>query len=561
MNQPLEPRSTLPIGPVLLLLWLVALVLATAGLGDLPLRDWDEGIVARVALETSWSPWPERLLPSYWGEPYLNKPPGLHWLMAAGFEAWRQLGGHGLQELPPEWLVRLAPALLSSLLVPLIGLLQLRLRPGERTAAVCSALIALTLLPLARHGRLAMLDGVQLLAMVLLWLGLLRAQRRRAKAAGLIAGGFIAGLAASGLLLLKAPVVLPVLASGLLLRLLDRDLRGRDWAWLGLGLALGLAPGLAWHGWHLLQRGDQALVMWGGQGLSRLTSSVESHSGGPIEPLLEVLEGGWPWLPLWPFGLALAWRQRRERAGRWSLGLSLATAWMVLPLQTQLPWYSLLLWPPFCLVCAPVLASILSGKVTGVLRRLPWFWGLLGLVLLATSLLILPAAPGLLPGLGAYRFLPFPAGLGLAGGALLLVQASSRRRRQGLLLLAAGWCVSLLLLFLSPLWIWELNEHWSVLPAAELARSAAAPGDAQPLEIFMEGKSGQRPSLRWYAGRAIAALPKQADGAIPADFLLIRQEPSGLPAALLTDGTLCRLEAVADQSWQRWRCSTKAPDF
>ena len=130
MNQPLEPRPTLPIGPVLLLLWLVAVVLATAGLGDLPLRDWDEGIVARVALEASWSPWPERLLPSYWGEPYLNKPPGLHWLMAAGFEVWRQLGGHGLQELPPEWLVRLPPALLSSLLVPLIGLLQLRLRPG-----------------------------------------------------------------------------------------------------------------------------------------------------------------------------------------------------------------------------------------------------------------------------------------------------------------------------------------------------------------------------------------------------------------------------------------------
>jgi len=82
-----------------------------------------------------------------------------------------------------------------------------------------------------------------------------------------------------------------------------------------------------------------------------------------------------------------------------------------------------------------------------------------------------------------------------------------------------------------------------------------------PWRFSWQGKSGQRPSLRWYAGRAIAALPKQAGGAIPADFLLIRQEPSGLPAALLTDGTLCRLEAVADQSWQRWRCSTKAPDF
>jgi len=74
------------------------------------------------------------------------------------------------------------------------------------------------------------------------------------------------------------------------------------------------------------------------------------------------------------------------------------------------------------------------------------------------------------------------------------------------MLLAAGWCVSLLLLFISPLWIWELNEHWSVLPAAELARSAAAPGDAQPLEIFMEGE--KRPKGQACAGNAAGRLQR-----------------------------------------------------
>jgi len=114
---------------------------------------------------------------------------------------------------------------------------------------------------------------------------------------------------------------------------------------------------------------------------------------------------------------------------------------MVLPLQTQLPWYSLLLWPPFLpgLRTGPRLDSLWEGH-RGFCVVCPVLGPCLGLVLLATSLLILPAAPGLLPGLGAYRFLPFPAGLGLAGGALLLVQASSCRRRQGLMLLAAGWC-------------------------------------------------------------------------------------------------------------------------
>ena len=54
---------------------------------DLPIRDWDEGIVARVAYERGQAllqfgqgelSWNELLLPTYWAEPYLNKPPGLH---------------------------------------------------------------------------------------------------------------------------------------------------------------------------------------------------------------------------------------------------------------------------------------------------------------------------------------------------------------------------------------------------------------------------------------------------------------------------------------------------
>ena len=59
-------------------LWLVVLLLAalllfTINLGDLPLRDWDEGIVAQVAreiwrLSDSWR-W---LYPTLDGEPYLK---------------------------------------------------------------------------------------------------------------------------------------------------------------------------------------------------------------------------------------------------------------------------------------------------------------------------------------------------------------------------------------------------------------------------------------------------------------------------------------------------------
>ncbi len=551
---------------LLLALWAVALVLLLSGLDTLPLRDWDEAIVARVALETSRTPWPDKLLPTFWGSSYLNKPPGLHWLIAGCIQLWRILSGEATAR-PPEWVVRLVPALLSSLIVPLVGLLQKRLRPAAPGVALCSAAIALTLMPLARHGRLAMLDGTQLSAMALFWLGLLLADSRQRA----LAGGVIAGLAGSALLLLKAPVLLPVLGTGLLLRWLDRDLPASGWRWLGAGLLLGLLPGLGWHGWHLLQRGGDALLMWGGQGLSRLTTAVERHHGSPIDPLMEVLEGGWPWLPLWPFGLALAWRERQSQAGRWSLGLTLATAALVLPMQTQLPWYSLLLWPPFCLICGPALARLVGvRRPRGGLGRIPWFWTLLGGMLLLAVLL----APGLPipPMLLRWRWLLLPAGLGLLVGGVLLSRPPPQRRRLGLMLLLAGWSLSLWLFFLSPFWNWELNEHGSVLPAAALAREAPEPAPG----IYMEGEEGRRPSLRWYAEREILRLPDDPGDVLPRDFRLLRRrgqvEPEGgatahdrnpelatLPRILRLQHATCRLEARGEDGWQRWRCITPGP--
>ena len=262
----------------LLLLWGLAVVLALAGLGEVALRDWDEGIVAGVALDASGTDWPQRLLPTYWGDPYLNKPPGIHLTIAALIATWRRLGGAGPAAVPPEWVVRLAPALLSSAVVPLVGMLQLRLRPHDRLAALASASITLTLLPVARHGRMAMLDGTQLSAMVLLWWAVLT------PAPGARRAGVLAGLAGSALLLLKAPVAIPMLLVALLLRALDRELSLRTWGRLLGGIALGLIPGVAWHGWHLLNRGQAALLMWTGQGFARVTASLGGHDGGPIPP-------------------------------------------------------------------------------------------------------------------------------------------------------------------------------------------------------------------------------------------------------------------------------------
>ena len=101
------------------------------------------------------------------------------------------------------------------------GLLQWQLRPGDRDSCLATSAILLTLLPIARHGRLAMLDGTQLTVMAVLWIGLLRLHRAR-HPAGI---GLMTGLAASGMLLLKAPLLIPTAAAGLAAVALGREWR------------------------------------------------------------------------------------------------------------------------------------------------------------------------------------------------------------------------------------------------------------------------------------------------------------------------------------------------
>jgi 4-amino-4-deoxy-L-arabinose transferase-like glycosyltransferase len=478
------------------LLWAASLVLLFTHLGDAPLRDWDEGLVARVAEEISLKPFPSNLMPTLWGEPYLNKPPLLHGLIASAIQLWRgDAESEALRQVPPEWLVRAIPAFCSSLIVPLVAMVQWRLRPGDRWAAICSAAVALTLLPLMRHGRLAMLDGTLISAMALQWWALLSLPREP-QAHQLRCWGVIAGLAGSLILLLKAPVSLPLLVGACLLLAWEQRWPLRRWLPLLTWIGVGLLPGLLWHGWHLLERGPEAITMWGGQGLARVVNAVEGHSGGLAVPVLEVLEGGWPWLALWPLGMLLALQQRQLRWGYWSLGLTALTAAAVLPLQTQLPWYSHLLWPAFALSVGPVFTELVErrGDVRSWgLRILPWvpcLWILAGAVLLAVQ-----------GRLGVPAMVTLPATGGLVLGGTLLLNPAVRLRRLGAAALVLLLWGALLALFSTPIWLWELQETWAVQPVVGWVRTLP-PAD-QSLALVLPGD--QRPSLDWYLGRELVA--------------------------------------------------------
>jgi hypothetical protein len=128
-----------------------------------------------------------------------------------------------------------------------------------------------------------------------------------------------------------------------------------------------------------------------------------------------------------------------------------------------------------------------------LLLRIPAMWMLLGLLLLmATAVSFTPAGAGLAP----FRGLAIAAGLGWGCGGWWLQSAQRQQRQHGLISLVSGSVIALALLFSSPLWLWELNETWSVRPVAALSR--LSPGQPVQLQGYDE-----RPSLNWYARQRI----------------------------------------------------------
>ena len=496
LRQPLRPWV------VPLLLWFLTCVLWLPWLGNVPLRDWDEAGIARTALEFAQAADLNGLLPTRWGEPYLNKPPGIHLLVALAIRLW---GTH-------EAMLRLAPAVLSTTAVPLVVLIQRQLalqsrQPGEQFRGsfagegLATGLILMTTVPMARHGRLLMLDGAMIAATLLLWWGLLLLWSHPRRGAGLT------GLACSALLLLKPPAAMAFLVVGLAATFLaalpmDGQRQGngllqqwrRSWRAMGLWGLLGCLPGLAWHGWHVYNRGDGALLMWGSQGFGRLVQALEGHDQGLSVPAFELLKGGGPWFLLLPLGLQLAWGQRNRASGRWRLGILAGCLGVALSLKTQLPWYSHILWPPLACVEGPALARLWRERRTGQL----------GIPLLLFGLALLLAA--VLQALAVVQGLPLwpllSAGIGFTIAAIVLLGGWSVR--WGLVLLLVGWWVALLCFWATPLWLWELNETWPTRAVGRLVRTLPA----EEL-VFIQG-TGRRPSLSWYGRRLVPPRPDQA---------------------------------------------------
>ncbi len=474
----------------LFLIWIISCCILFFALGDLPLRDFDEGTVARVSYELSQRSGINKLLPTIWGEPYLNKPPGLHWLIANFINLSTDKNGTG--QLPSEFVIRFVPALLSTFVVPIGGLIQWKLRPSDTTSCLTTSAILLTLMPIARHGRLAMLDGTLLTVMASFWLIIISIHNQKKNRFSL----FLAGLISSFLLLLKAPLMIPIGISALIPTLLNT----KKWSYSGFKwYCLGIIPGISWHVWHSFQRGAGALWLWWGDGIGRVLLETSSGSGQRfIVPFIEILEGGWPWLGLLPLGIYIAFQERTKISGQWYLSTAIIMALAIVPLKTQYPWYVHPLWVPFSLICGPALSSILKYRrpksVQLILTK--FFQSTLFIISVATTLFGILAFFGIAKGLESYTSIALSTGIFWLIGSILLLGNRLRIKKCAIISLITGNIIGLLILMGSNFWLWELNESWSVIPISKMIN------DSEAINIKMYGSYG-RPSLNWYSSQLI----------------------------------------------------------
>jgi 4-amino-4-deoxy-L-arabinose transferase-like glycosyltransferase len=455
-----------------------AVILYTFNLGELPLRDWDEGIVAGVA-RNIWRADPGTnvwLYPTINNDqPYWNKPPLVHWLIAI---TYRYFG-------VSEWSTRLVPALISAFSVPLLYKIGREIFT-IRLAAIFSALVYLTLLPIARHGRLAMLDGVIACWFSLTIWCLLRGRYR---------SQFLLGVGCGiGLVGLTKGVMMSVLLGGIVVIFLLWNapkllLSGYFWG----GLVLGGIPALAWYSLQYLHYGAEFLgVSLGEQTFNRVWQPVSDRFNPPWYYLIEIAKYTLPWLLFLPGGIKLALRDRNLSWAKLTLVWSGVYLLAISVMVTKLPWYIIPLYPALSLLIGVNLADAWQQRR----QAYPYSWKI------ALSLIAVISWGGSIY-YGLINNIPSEADLSL----ILAVAATSftiaaimlwLSSRYFVLAIFTGFYLALLLLFNSGHWVWELGEAFPVKPVAAIIKQST-PSQQKIYTSYPQF----RPSLEFYSDRVI----------------------------------------------------------
>ena len=387
-----------------------------------------------------------------------------------------------------EWSTRIVPALLTACSVPLLYLIGVEIF-ATRLTAIFSTLVYLTLLPVARHGRVAMLDGAIACWFCLAVWCLLRGRKH--------SDWFLGTGLAIGLICLTKGMMMGLLLGGITLIFLAGDspriLRSRG---IWVSFILGVIPAIAWYGLQYQKYGTQFLgTSLGTQTFNRIWEPVSSLSSPPWYYLAEIAKYSLPWLIFLPYGIKLAFKHRHLSWGKLTLIWTGVYLLAISLMATKLPWYVIPLYPGMSLLVGSSLSQVWTKnhaayfwKISlSLLTMICWgasaYYGLLDetpetdltviLVVLATSFTL----ASVLIWLDFRYFIP---------------------------VIISGFYLTLLLLFNSSHWLWELNEAFPVKPVAEMLQRYTPPQQ----KIYTAYHS-LRPSLEFYSDRVIVPATDQ----------------------------------------------------
>ncbi|BAT52090.1 hypothetical protein NOS3756_10210 [Nostoc sp. NIES-3756] len=463
-----------------LILLVLSLILWLIFLGNSPLRDWDEGVVAQVAREI-WNAPPGTthwLYPTLGGVPYQNKPPFIHLLIAWVYS----LGGVN------EWTTRLPSAVLTALGVPVLYLVGCLIF-NQSLPALFSALVYMTMLPVVRHGRLAMLDGTITTFFLLLFFCFLKARKNRQYALGI---GFCLGF----IILVKGMTVLLLGGIVFLFLLTCKELALLRSPYLWIGMFLGNAPAIAWYaaqwqlyGQHFLQ------VHFHDQAFSRLVRPVDGNSGDFWFYLIEIVKYGFPWLLFWPKGFYLSWKKRHTTWGSLILISTIIYLLSISLMPTKLPWYVIPVYPFLALAIGVELSRI-------------WDYGISKpklLILLLVTTAIASLIGYFYVTVAKYQYILIIISLVTTITISIAIWLVRKQSHHFITILFCGTYLGLALLMSSGTWMWELNESFAVKPVAALIRAYL------PLKTTIYSSLGYRhnvrPSLEFYCDCKIIPVP------------------------------------------------------
>ncbi|MBE9206054.1 glycosyltransferase family 39 protein [Nostoc sp. LEGE 06077] len=459
----------------ILVLLLAAVLLFSINLGGLPLRDWDEGTIAQVSREIWSAPagsmrW---LYPTLGGEPYYNKPPLTHWLIAGVYSV---VGVN-------EWTTRLPGAILTALSVPLLYCIGREIF-RQRWAAIYSALIYLTMLPVVRYGRLAMIDGVVVCFLLVMMLCVLRSRRDLR---------YCLGVGVSfGLICLTQGFLGIILGAIAIIFLFWDTPRLLTSYYFWTGIFIGILPAVGWYVAQIWHYGYAFIeVGWQNQSRNQVETFRIKTSQAPWYYMIELLKWTWPWLLFLPQTVSYIWENRNLSwakliqvwCGFYLLSISLIDA--------KLPWYIFPIYPGLALAFGALLAETENLPLLSAYPR-SWVAGLSVLAVIASASSMYFSWG--IPPKTDLQLIFAAVGITMILAAIL----AERGDKQFLKILFWGSYISLFLLVKSNYWAWELSEAYPVKPVATMI-SRVNPAVKKIYTSFPQHRS----SLDFYSDRTI----------------------------------------------------------